>query len=163
MQASRSRWAWTSVAVAALLVAGSAVASGAGTGDGGAVFVPTVPERVLDTRLASSPIRTLGPGEMATLSLQGTVPVEAVAVDINVTTTAGTQPSNLAVWPSGEPQPIVSAINWNGPTSQANGIAVKLGTGQAIDILNAFGNVDVVIDMRGYYVHASTGAGATGP
>ena len=138
------------------LFAGSAIVSGAG-GDDGTVLVPAVPVRILDTRLGSSSILTLRAGQDATVSFAQAVPAGARAVDINVTTTGGTEPSFLAVYPTGMQRPITSAVNWNGPTSQANSIAVKVNNNYEIDIYNAFGNVDVVIDMMGYYIDAPTG------
>jgi hypothetical protein len=149
------------IAAGIALFAGSAIVSGAGAGDDGTVLVPTVPVRILDTRLGSSSIHTLGAGEHATVSFAQAVPAGARAVDINVTTTDGSQPSFLAVYPTGMQRPITSAVNWNGPTSQANSIAVKVNNNYEIDIYNAFGNVDVVIDMMGYYIDAPSG-GQTG-
>jgi hypothetical protein len=152
------------IAAGIALFAGSAIVSGAGAGDDGTVLVPVVPVRVLDTRLADSPIATMGADESATVSFVGEVPVGTRAVDVNVTTTGGTVPSFLAVYPTGSERPITSAVNWNGPTSQANSIAVKLNNNYEIDIYNAFGTVDVVIDLMGYYIDAPGGGqvGTTG-
>ncbi len=145
------------IAAGIALFAGSAFVAGAGAGNDGTVLVPAVPIRILDTRLGSSSIRTLRAGEDATVSFAQAVPAGTRAVDINVTTTGGTEPSFLAVYPTGMQRPITSAVNWNGPTSQANSIAVKVNNNYEIDIYNAFGTVDVVIDMMGYYIDAPIG------
>ena len=148
------------IAAGIALFAGSAIVSGAGEG-AGTMLVPTVPVRVLDTRLAGSPILRLGANGDATVSFADAVPAGTRAVDINITTTGGTNPSYLAVYPTGTERPITSAVNWNGPTSQANAIAVKLGDNYEIDIYNAFGTVDVVIDLMGYYLDAPSGSGSS--
>ena len=148
------------IAAGIALFAGSAIVSGAGEG-AGTMLVPTVPVRVLDTRLAGSPILRLGANDDATVSFADAVPAGTRAVDINITTTGGTNPSYLAVYPTGTERPITSSVNWNGPTSQANAIAVKLGDNYEIDIYNAFGTVDVVIDLMGYYLDAPSGSGSS--
>jgi hypothetical protein len=83
------------------MVAGSAIVVGASSGAQGSVLVPTVPERALDTREADSPIGTFGAETTATLSFAGMVPVDATAVELNITTTGGTDPSFLSAYPSG--------------------------------------------------------------
>ena len=54
-----------------------------------------------------------------------------------------------------------SSINWDGPSARANSTTTKLGGDQQFHVNNAFGTVNVLIDLVGYYVPA-TGGGAPG-
>lgn len=160
MRMSRRAAAW-SAAAAVLLFAGSAFVVSA-EDPTGTVLVPTVPERVLDTRQAGQ-VTTLGPDTTDTFSFTGLVPAGAKAVDINVTIVDGTQASFLALWPTGGDRPIVSAVNWTSPKADANSIAVQLGTNQSIDLFNKFGTVNVILDLMGYYIDAPSEPGPPGP
>jgi hypothetical protein len=125
----------------------------AGTG----LYNPLTPARITDTRTGSgfpNAGKTLGPG--ATLKVQvasaGGVPSSAVtAVVLNVTVTDTTQPSFLTVWPTGAAQPTASDLNWVAGQTVPNLIVVKLGSDGAVQMFNAAGSVDVVVDVSGWY------------
>jgi hypothetical protein len=55
------------------------------------------------------------------------------------------------VWPTGSPRPTASDLNWVGGQSVPNLVVVKLGSDGAVQIYNAFGSVDVVVDVSGWY------------
>jgi Collagen triple helix repeat (20 copies) len=161
----RSRWAAFGAAVAVTMLGGGGIwaASASGPADS-TTFVSTVPVRVLDTRLADSPIDTLGMGGHATLSLDAQLPDDALAVSLNVTVVNGTGASFLSVWPTGVDRPTVSSLNWADSDAHPNGVVVKLGSNYSIDLYNNNGSVDVVIDLGGYYVpNATSGEGIPGP
>jgi hypothetical protein len=97
-------------------------------------------------RVFSVPVDSFGLGPHA--------PWDFTAVDINTTVTDATAPSFLTVWPNdGSPRPWASDNNWVAGSIISNGDLV--GTGalgqQELHVYNYFGNVDVVIDLFGYY------------
>jgi len=154
-----SRPLWTAIGVIAVLALGGGsvlVASAATTPP--SAFVSIEPTRVLDTRDPSSPITTLGENATATLSFTGKVPLGANAVTLNVTAVDGTQTSYLTLYPTGGSQPGASSVNWGDNQAYPNGVTVQLGTTQSINVFNAFGTVNVLIDLNGYY-----GAGGSPP
>lgn len=154
---------WVLAAAALVLVGGSAIAVDASSsGADGSVLVPTVPTRVLDTRVPGAQFDTLGASGVGTLDFTGVIPADARAVDLNMTITDGTQPSFLTVWPTGGDKPNSSVLNWLDASPDANAVSIQLGTGQAIDIGNEFGTVNVVVDMMGYYIPSPSG-GEPGP
>ena len=147
----RSRWAAIGAAVAVSLGGGGVwIASAAETAPTALVSID--PTRVLDTREAASSIHTLGPDTNATLSLASSVPADAVAVSLNVTAIGGTAPSYLLVYPTGTAKPTASNVNWTDADVHANAATVKLGTNSSVDIYNANGSIDVIIDLTGWYI-----------
>jgi hypothetical protein len=149
------------VAAGITLFVGSAAITRA-AGGSGSTLVPVVPVRVLDTREPGADFDLLSAGEVGQLNLAGDVPAAAVAVDLNITVTGGTAASFLTVWPTGDGVPNSSVLNWDGPgRTDANSVAVKLGTGQRVDVLTGTGDVHVIVDLMGYYVEES--AGTVGP
>jgi hypothetical protein len=81
----------------------------------------------------------------------GGVPAGAGAVALNVTITGATAGSYLTMWPYGDPAPTTSNLNWAPNETRANAVTVKVGTGGRVWIYNAGGNVDVIVDVVGYY------------
>ncbi len=128
----------------------------------GAVFHPIDPVRIMNTRPAPVNVGTdakpFGAGETRKLQVAGTngIPAEATAVVVNFTVVDTTEWSFLTVWPSGQPRPDVSNINWTGANETiANLSTVKLGDDGALSVYNAFGTTNVLADVAGYYVEGN--------
>src|SRR6266568_3218803 len=93
-------------------------------------YFALTPCRVVDTR---NPNSVNGGPPLGTtprsFQIRGNcgVPSTAKAVSMNVTVTNSTSPSYLTIWPSGQPQPVVSTINFD-PTQPAlaNGAIIGL-------------------------------------
>jgi hypothetical protein len=119
---------------------------------GGARFSGTIPTRMLDTRTPG-----IGPiygGALNTFQLldQNNQPVTGVsAVVFNVTVTNTSASSYVTLWPAGPPRPTVSDLNFTAGETVPNLVVVKLGTNATIDIYNAVGQTDLIMDMVGYY------------
>lgn len=120
---------------------GSTLATGSGD-----VFVGTAPNRILDTRGGGA----IPGNSFMTLTVAG-VPASAHAAVLNVTVTNPTAASYLTVWPDGASRPLASDLNFVGGLTVANLVIVQLGGGSKVDIYNAFGTVDVVVDLVGWY------------
>jgi hypothetical protein len=121
-------------------------------------YVPVTPFRVLDTRNTGGP---LGPGVIRPLQVTvGTVPSNATAAVLNVTEVSGSASSLLTVYPYNTPKPTASNLNFGAGTVIANLVTVTLGSnaGQGwMDIYNALGSVNVLVDVEGYFTtHPAT-------
>jgi hypothetical protein len=85
----------------------------------------------------------------------GGVPNSATAVVVNVTATDGSAPSFLTLYPSGGATPLASNVNFAAGQTIPNLAIVQVGAGGKIDIANAIGSVDVVVDVVSYFDAAS--------
>ncbi len=121
-------------------------------------YVPVTPFRILDTRGTGGPF---GPGVTRPLQVTvGTVPSNATAVVLNVTEVNGSASSLLTVYPFNTVRPTASNLNFGPGTVIANLITVTLGASSGegwIDIYNALGSVNVLVDVEGYFTtHPAT-------
>ncbi len=129
-------------------------------------FHSLTPTRLLDSR---PPPEQVGPygspwGPNITRDVQvtgGAVPANADAVLLNVTVTGTTAASFLSIWPSGQPKPLVSSLNWSAGQTIPNAVTAKVGVGGKISVFNPSGDVNVIVDLVGYY-DANGGDGYTG-
>jgi len=129
----------------------------AGSGD---PYVPLTPARIFDTRQGSGQ-----PGQGQTLTNGGSVQVpvlglggvpssgvSAVVVNIGVTNT--TAPSFIQGYPTGSPPssstPTVDQ-NWVGGETLSTKAIIGVGSGGSITLANHDANVDVVVDVDGYF------------
>ena len=82
------------------------------------------------------------------------------AVVVNVTAVNPTAASYLTVWPDGEPRPLASSLNFAAGDNVPNLLTVALGEDGKIDVYNAAGTVELLVDVEGYYAPETTpGAG----
>jgi hypothetical protein len=112
------------------------------------------PTRILDTRNGTGGITgPLQSGQTVDLVVGGKngVPTQASAVVMNATATDTTSSSFLTIFPTGATQPTASNLNWSPGVTIPNMVTVKLGTGGAISIFNDIGNVQVILDLAGFY------------
>lgn len=119
----------------------------------GDIFFGTGPNRIMDTRLGGAPA---GPASTIHMNVwnQGGVPTTAHSVVLNVTVTnpAGGNPSSyLTLWPTGSPQPLASDVNFHNGLTIANLTIVKIGTSGQVDVYNAAGTTQIVVDVVGWY------------
>lgn len=145
-------------------VAGYVATQAAGSGADGA-YRPLVPARILDTRVGTGGLSApLGAGQTLSLQVAGAGGVPATGAEaamLNVTVTNPTAPSFLSVYPSGGSLPLVSNLNFNAGQTVANHAIVGLGPDGKISIYNRGGQVDVIVDVAGWFTDA-TGTGAGG-
>lgn len=136
-------------------------------GSDGAGFTPVTPARLLDSRPGSDNVGSYaepwqaGSGAARTVPVAGLggVPADASAVVLNVTAVNPTAASFLQLWPTGSPQPgSGSSLNFTAGQVVANAVTVKVGSGGSVQVFNATGTVDVVIDVSGYYTDSGGAA-----
>jgi hypothetical protein len=129
------------------------------------LFNPLVPARLLDTRTGTGGATTLGAG--GTISLQvtgrGNVPANGVsAVVLNVTATNPSAGSYVTVWPEGDTRPLASNLNFVAGQTVSNRVIVKVGMNAKVDLYNANGTVDLVVDVGGWFTDATAGGTGSG-
>jgi hypothetical protein len=163
-------------ALAAAIVSGVGLVREVGAAGIGTVssFVPIVPCRLADTRLGTDHVgvqpTAIGAGVSVAFAVWGTngnctIPDTATGIASNVTAVNPTASSFLTIYPSdANPRPTASNLNYT-PTSPPtpNQVTVGLSATGAVSAFNLAGTVDVIIDIVGYYLPATTGTGPQGP
>lgn len=121
----------------------------------GGAFVPVTPERLVDTREGNGGVfGQLGQAGTVSVTLAdgSPVPGSAKAVVVNVTAANSSIPSYVTTWPTGEQRPTASTMNPRPGVPVPNQAYLKLGNGGQLDVFNASGSTDVIIDVFGYIV-----------
>lgn len=125
-------------------------------------FVALTPQRLLDTRLTSSPLSGTV-GRYLLVSGRGGVPHSGVtAVALNVAVVNPTTKGYLRVIPEGS-TPTTSNINYAAGEVRSNQVIVALGDLGKIRLLNPYGSAHVVVDVVGYFTGVQLGSGAMAP
>lgn len=148
--------------IAAVGVVGAQTSQGNG-GPETSVFVPVTPQRVLDTRSGIGGVSGPLGAHLLEVAGVGQVDVNATAVVLNVTVTSPTHESYLTVQPAGEPQRLVSSLNYGPGQTVANSVTAQVGSAGRIWINNAVGTAHVVADLVGYYLPGHGDVGPQGP
>ncbi len=125
-------------------------------------FFPLTPCRVLDTRAANGPLG--GPylnggqeRDFPVLSSNCQIPSSAQAYSMNFTVApVGGPLGYLTVWPTGEPQPVVSTLNNPTATTVANAALVPSGNGGQVSVY-ASQSTQLIADIDGYFAPAAQG------
>jgi DNA-binding beta-propeller fold protein YncE len=151
----------------------TAASSSPATASSSDAYTPITPYRVCDTRpvgsvpanqcnddstgAGSGPI-TQGATRVVTVDGMGSVPGSGVtAVVVNVTAVGPTSNTYLTVYPDGlSSRPGTSNLNPSAGTVLANLVEVGVSTAGKIDVFNALGTTNVVLDIEGYVASAST-------
>src|SRR6516225_6881861 len=122
-------------------------------------FIAMTPCRVVDTRAGSGFTGAFGPvslvgGMSRTFPLQSSttcsIPATAQAYSLNFAAVPPGPLLYISVWPTGQPQPLVSTLNDLTGTIVAAAAIVPAGTGGSINVY-ATNNTDIIIDINGYY------------
>ena len=118
---------------------------------GAGLYNPIAPIRVAGTPAAGTPI---GPNATIPVTVAGGttgVPASATAVVVNLTASGGTAASYLSAYAAGATPATTSSVNFLAGQTVANRDIVNVGTGGAISVFNLAGNVNVDVDVDGYY------------
>ncbi|HVE62830.1 MAG TPA: S8 family peptidase [Mycobacteriales bacterium] len=128
------------------------------------LFVALTPTRIVDSRIGlgtgSAPLSARTSRDIVVAG-RGGVPAAGVsAVVVNLTVTGPTSQTYLTAYPAGLSRPVASAINVAAGRAAAALVTVGLNGG-ALSVYNHGGQVDVVLDVVGYY-HGGADAGGVG-
>ena len=123
-------------------------------------FNPVVPSRIVDTRVGLGGFK-LGPGEVRTVQIQGAgtlpaTPISAVALNVTAVTPTGSG-GFLTIWPTGQPMPVASSLNFVPGDVIANAVMSGVGANGTISIFNFSGDTDVLVDVTGWFSSGFTG------
>ena len=136
------------------------------TSAGGLRFTGIAPLRLLDTRPTppgtNNRFQPLDDRELLVADNDPDtlgVPADAQSVVLNVTSVEPTGTGFVTVYPNGEALPNASNLNVNPGITRSNLVVVKVGTDGKIR-LNVYGtDMDIIVDIFGYY--GGTGGGLT--
>lgn len=130
----------------------------------GSKLVLTQPQRVVDTRTGSGYLGAgqplLGYDSANCFQIGGTagIPGWARGVVLNVTTTQHPGEGYVALWPSGQPIPGTSTVNFNTvETAIANSTTVRLGADGQV-CARGLAGTHLILDVTGYLVDSPNGA-----
>ncbi len=135
-------------------------------------YVALSPARIADTRSTASVLNpysghTLGPGGTLTVQVTGSsgVPPSGVSgVIFNLTETNATAGSYLTVCPGASCNPTInpySNLNFAANETRPNRVFDLPPSGQ-VTVYNNSGNVDVIMDVNGYFTDSTAASGAGG-
>jgi hypothetical protein len=153
------------VAALGLGATGAAVHFASAADSPPSTLIAITPCRLFDTRNVTG--LHVGPfvaGETATIPVVGThgdctIPAGATVVNFNLTAIAPTAAGFVTVFPADVTKPIAANLNWiagQAPTTNAVTVGLSAPDG-AIKIFNNSGNVDIGVDIVGYYVPGGSG------
>jgi len=131
----------------------------------GSTYFPLSPARVLDTRDGTGTggaVEPLGAGDSIDVPVinRAGVPatgVTAVALNVVATNVTG-PPSFLTVWPTGQPRPLASNLNFVPGVSVPNLVIARVGTEGKVSMYNNLGSINVAADVQGYFLGNATGS-----
>ena len=140
-------------------------------------YYPLSPARILDTRCnenmsgqgcagenlpsQNDSVPPLSPN--STVSFQATgvggVPssgVAAVVLNVTVVSMADNPlPSYLTIWPTGQPRPMASNLNFNPGEILANRVIVPVPSNGQLSVYNYSGSVQLVVDVSGWFANSA--------
>ena len=111
--------------------------------------------RVLDTHATGGAI---GAGKTRSVKVVGVggVPTSGVVdVALNIVSVDSTAASSFTVFPHGGPRPASPQLSWVKGQRVNTLVWVKVGSSGAVDVTNATGSSQLIVDVEGYYVAAS--------
>ncbi|MGB3737214.1 MAG: hypothetical protein WA964_19830 [Ilumatobacter sp.] len=152
------------LALGAVGVGGYNMASAQTVAEERPVFIPINPCRLIDTRagdanvgplarpLASETVAVTAHGSNGQCVGASAIPSTAVGLSMNVTAIRATEPGTFVTfWGSG-PNPGVSNLNPSpGQPPTPNSVNTPLSDTGTFNMANAFGTVEILIDVNGYY------------
>ncbi|MER7520183.1 N-acetylmuramoyl-L-alanine amidase [Streptomyces sp. NPDC126499] len=127
----------------------------------GSTHTSVEPQRIMDTRNGTGVAQgKVGPAGTVELQVAGAngIPADATAVIMNVTATAPTSGGWVAAYPSGGTRPGVSNLNFSAGQTIPNLAIVPIGEGGKVTFYNAFGSVDLLADVTGFFSADPAGA-----
>jgi beta-glucanase (GH16 family) len=119
-------------------------------------FVPVTPCRAADTRQTGGPLEGGSTRSFAIPTSGCGVPATAKAYSLNVTVVPEGPLSYLTLWPTGQPQPLVSTLNSASGAVTANAAIVPAGLSGAVSVYVTDPS-QVILDIDGYF-DTSSGA-----
>lgn len=137
--------------------AGTATAGTATTGR----FVPTTPERIVDTRRPGSPTGRLAPGGSVAVPRPAGIPADAPGLVLNVTSVEATEAGFLNISPANGTATPTSFMNPDGSGDPLAAFVIAPLTGDGVTIRATTGG-HVIVDLVGWFTGPSAGPSSDG-
>ncbi|MES1244716.1 MAG: IPT/TIG domain-containing protein [Acidobacteriota bacterium] len=122
-------------------------------------FYTVIPCRLVDTRNPNAPLGgpSLGAGTLRVFTAIGScgIPAGAKSLSVNITVPAPTVSGFLSLYPGNAIPMGTSSLNFSAGQTRANNALIKLSTdglGTLAVQNGASGNVDVIVDVNGYFL-----------
>ena len=135
---------------------GGATAAAAVTPSARVLFHPLPPTRILDTHRTGGAIGTGKTRAVRVVGVGGVPASGVVDVALNVVSVDSTATSYLVVRPHGGPRPASAQLSWVKGDRVNTLVWVKVGPDGTVDVTNARGSTQVLVDVEGYYTSAAT-------
>lgn len=121
------------------------------------------PTRILDTRKGTGTggvVKKVAGMSSINLKVGGTgsIPANATAVVLNLTVADATGGGHITVYPTGQPEPGTSNLNYVAGQLKATNVTVSLGTNGGITLANyapTGSGTDLIADVAGYFTRTS--------
>lgn len=129
------------------------------------VFVGITPCRLVDTRTFQNFPAPFGPPSLQpnvirTFPLKShptcVIPPEAKAFSLNLLAISNGPLAWLSAWPDGYPYPYTSFLNGAAAGLYNNAVIIAAGVNGGIDVRTG-NSVELIVDLNGYYIEASSG------
>jgi hypothetical protein len=127
----------------------------------GSTFHGLAPARLLDTRAGAATIdgSFSGPGPLAphtsrdiVLAGRGDVPADAGSVALNLTAVDPTGAGYVTAWPTGQPRPTASNLNFTAGMNVPNMVVVPVGDDGSVSLYNGSdGATNLILDVLGWF------------
>jgi hypothetical protein len=121
-------------------------------------FVPVAPVRLLDTRSTSTPLR---PGDHVDVPLPSSLPVDAQALIVNVTSVNSLAAGFVTAYAAGTERPNSSVLNPDGSGAAIAASVIVPASEDGITVFSS-GATDLAIDLVGWFTGPSAGVGTDG-
>ncbi len=131
----------------------------------GALFVPLIPGRMLESRIGAAPtadgrfsgIGVRAAGTITQLPIAGRygVPANADTAVLNVTVTGTLSPGYVTVWPCGSAPPNASNVNYETNATVANSVIARIGADGSVCLYTS-ASTNLLVDLNGYYPMGSS-------
>ena len=124
-------------------------------------LMAVAPCRIMDTRNPSGPLGGpyIAAGATRTIPVAAGacgIPANAAAYSLNITVAPRTALGYLTVWPTGQPQPLISTLNSLDGLVLANAAIVPAGASGSINAY-AMNDTELIVDINGYFAPPATG------
>jgi hypothetical protein len=124
-------------------------------------FVALTPRRLLDGREPGAVVGAMTPGTAATISMPDSVPADATAVAVNITSVEASRPGFLAGFAAGGTRPDTSFLNPDGTGAPVAAAVILPASASGVSIYNTSGG-RLVIDLTGYFTGSSAAPSTDG-
>ncbi len=124
-------------------------------------FVSVPPQRILDGRTSGAAVGSMAPGSSATIPLPPSVPADATAVAVNVTSIDAHRPGYLVGYAAGAQPPATSFLNVDGSGTPVAAAVILPVSSTGLAITNTAGG-RLLIDLTGYFTGPSARSSTDG-